>query len=125
MLNKPPDTQWTDVDVLNNCLFTYNFKMVSRVTGYTPNEAKQDKNQTNVKINLETKAKHNRIYPDIVVGSNVKVYRKKANFDKEHVSVWSDLTYKVDRIEEVNHQKFYHVAGRARPLLRNEVLLIT
>ena len=125
MQGKPPGTQWTDVDVLNNALFAYNFKMVHRISGYTPNEAKKEANNINVKINLETKAKHKRIYPPIKVGDSVKIYRKKRNFEKEHVSVWTDATYQVDRIEEKNNQKFYHLAGRQRPLLRHEILLVT
>ena len=125
MQGKPAGTQWTDVDILNQALVTYNFKMIHRISGYTPNEAKQEKNNINVKINLETKAKHKRQYPEIKVGDNVKVYRKKKNFEKENVSVWTDATYKVDKIEEVNHQRFYHLVGRPRPLLRNEILLVT
>ena len=124
MQGKPEGTQWTDVNVLNNAMFTYNFKMVNRISGYTPNEAKHEKNHINVKINLETKAKHKRIYPLVSVGDSVKIYRKKKNFEKEHVSVWTDQIYKVDRIDEENHQKFYHLVGRPRPLLRNEILLV-
>ena len=82
MQGKPAGTQWTDVNILNNALFTYNFKMIHRISGYTPNEAKHEKNNINVKINLETKAKHKRVYPEMKVGDNVKIYRKKKHFEK-------------------------------------------
>ena len=122
MQGKPEGTQWTDANILNNALVTYNYKMISRPTGYTPNDARKPENEINVKINLETKAKHTRTYKPVEVGDAVKVYRKKKpGFDKEHVSVWSDKNYKVDKIEEVNNQKLYHLAGYPKPLIRADI----
>ena len=40
-----------------------------------------------MKINLESKAKHKRIYPDVKVGDSVNVYRKKFNVLKDVLNI--------------------------------------
>ncbi len=84
---------------------------------------KKPKNSLDVKIHLEMSANHTRKYPPISVGDNVKIYKKKSLLEKERVSTWTKDKYTVDLITETNHQKYYHVRGRERPLLRHEILL--
>ena len=122
-LEKNPEAHWYDVKTLSNALVNYNYRMVSSITKFTPNEARQPKNRLDVKLNLEMKRKHNRTYPDVKVGDKVRIYTKKANFAKERIPVWSNNTYTVERKEEKNNQDFYYVNGRDRPLLRHEILL--
>ena len=55
----------------------------------------------------------------------MKIYKKKDKLDKERVSVWTDNAYEVENVTESLGQKFYKVAGRDRPLLRHEILLVT
>ena len=67
--------QWIDYNV--ETLLRYNNKMVSSATGFTPIEARKPKNQFAGKLHITLTAKKNRLYPDLTVGSEVKVMRKK------------------------------------------------
>jgi hypothetical protein len=79
---------------------------------------------TLVKANLEMKRVSKRKYPTIVVGSNVKVCKKKIITDKEDKSYWLPDTYKVINITESFGQKYYQLEGYKRPLLRHELLKV-
>ena len=70
-------------------------------------------------------AKNTRKYPNINVGDNVKVYRKKDKMDKERLSLWSKEVYRVDRIDTNDGQKFYKLEGKPKVLMRHEVLLVS
>ena len=90
----------------------------------TPAEARDPKNMIKVKVNLERNRKDTRKYPDIKIGDEVRIYRRRKNFEKEAVALWSDKKYKVTEIEDVpNVGKLYHVEGLPNPLLRSEILL--
>ena len=65
-----------------------------------------------------------RKYPEIEVGDNVRIYTKKKNFKKDHVSVWSDPIYEVEEITENFNHKFYHVKGKDKPYMRHELLKV-
>ena len=117
-----PGAQW--VEILNNALFTYNYKMVNRITKLTPDKARDDKNLLTVKANLELHSNHKRKYPNIDVGDTVRIYMKKKNFQKERVPVWSEATYTVEEITENFNQKFYHLSSKTKPFLRHEILKI-
>ena len=67
--------QWTDY--MFEIMLTHNNKNRHSTTGMTPNEAKTDENEYEVKVNLELKAKSSRKYPTLQVGDQVKVMRKK------------------------------------------------
>ena len=123
-IEKAPDAQWASNEILKSSLSTYNNKMVNRSTKLTPSEARDKKNILTVKTNLELHRVKKRKYPDINVGDSVRVYTKKKNFQKERVPVWSENKYKVEDITENFNQKFYHIEGRDRPLLRHEILLV-
>ena len=123
-IEKAPDAQWASNEILKSSLTTYNNKMVNRSTKLTPNEARDKKNVLTVKTNLELHRVKKRKYPDINVGDSVRVYTKKKNFQKERVPVWSENKHKVEDITENFNQKFYHIEGRDRPLLRHEILLV-
>ena len=75
MENNPDEKPWTDF--IYPILLTYNHKMKSSITGFTPHEAKQTDNHMDVKVNLELHGKKKRKYPDINVGDSVRVYQKK------------------------------------------------
>ena len=64
-------------DFLFEFLLTYNRKDAHSAHGMTPVQARLDKNRMNVKANLEIKRVSKRKYPTIVVGSNVRVFKKK------------------------------------------------
>ena len=90
----------------------------------TPKEAMKPSNQLSVKLNLELKRKHSRKYPEINVGDQVKLFKKKTLMDKERVSNWTKETYIVESIHESMGQKFYKLENRPKQLMRSEILLI-
>jgi transposase InsO family protein len=124
-MEKNPDLHWYETKILANSLVMYNYKMIHSSTGFTPNEAKEPKNNLNVKLNLELKRVSTRKYPDVEEGDKVRLYKKKDKFDKERVGVWTDTIHTVERIEEQRGQKFYYLKDRPRPVLRHEILLIS
>ena len=111
-------------ELLYPVLLVYNNKQVHRVTKMTPAEAMQKSNHLEVRINLEMKRKHSRLYPEINVGDTVKIYKKKDKLDKERLSVWGYKTYTVQDIQEFNDQQLYKIEGVYRLLVRSNLLLI-
>ena len=69
-------------DYIFQILLTYNNKSIHSSIKMTPNEARKNKNEYEVKINLELKGKSTRKYPSLDVGDDVKVMRKKAITEK-------------------------------------------
>ena len=67
---------------LTQTLITYNYKLKHSATGFTPNEGREKKNELTIKLKLQMNAKRDRNYPNISVGDDVKVYKKKDKFDK-------------------------------------------
>lgn len=112
--------QW--IDYVFPILLTYNHKNEHSATNMTPAEAGKDDKELHVKFNLELKAKRDRKYPPIGVGSKVKILLKYNKFKKEHQPMYSDLKYDVEKIEERHGLKFYFVNGKQR--LRSELLLV-
>ena len=111
-------------DVLYPVLLTYNNKMIHNVTKFTPADAMKASNTAEVTFNLGLKKRSTRKYPDISIGSSVRIFKKKDKLDKERVSNWTDNKYKVVEIEESMGQKFYKVEGRDKALMRSEILLV-
>ena len=123
----PSDKKWSEL--LYPILLKYNFKSVHSSTTLTPAEADKRENQFYVKLNLELNRINKRRYPEVAIGSNVKVYKKKDKMDKEHIPVWQGKVYKVENITEKFGQKYYQLEGytqngRAVPLLRHEILKV-
>ena len=98
--------------------------MEHSATKMTPMQAREPKNLIKVKLHLELKRKSTRKYPDIEIGSKVKIYTKKKQFEKEHVPVWPKETHVVEDISESMNQKCFKVSNFRRPLLRHEILLV-
>ena len=114
--------QW--VDYIFQIMVTYNDKMKHSSTQFTPKEARNKRNEHAVKLNLELRALKNRKYPELNVGDEVKVMRKKAITEKERTSRYLKETFKITRIDEKLGQKYYYLEGRARPNLRYELLKV-
>ena len=79
-----PNIQWVDYNL--EIMLTYNEKMKHSATGMTPNQARKEKNEFRAMINVASKAKKERIYPELFVGDKVKVMRKKLITEKERTS---------------------------------------
>ena len=114
--------QWPDYIV--EILLTYNNKNKHSSTKLTPSEAKKKKNEYEVKLNLELQSKHNRKYPSLEVGDEVKIMRKKGITEKQNTSHWLKEIYTIKRIENKLGQKYYYVNDRPNPLLRHELLKV-
>ena len=69
------DIQWIDYNF--EILLAYNTKNIHSATGLVPAEARKPKNEAKAKLNMTIKATMTRKYPELEVGSQVKVMRKK------------------------------------------------
>ena len=114
------DIQWPDY--ILEILLTYNSQMKHSATGFTPKEARKPSNQFKVKLNLTMKGKKNRVYPDLDVGDEVKIFRKRKPNEKERVRNWSQNIYTIENIENKLGQNYYRVEGNDRQYLRFELL---
>ena len=114
--------QW--VDYLPEVILTYNNKMKHSATGLTPNEARKDKNKFRAKLNIASKARKDRIYPEIEVDDKVKIIRKKRTGEKERTSIFLQGEYTVESISEKMGQKYYTITFFNRPLLRHEIVKV-
>ena len=114
--------QWIDYNL--EILLTYNNKMVSSTTKFTPLEAKKKKNEFEVKLNISLQAKRNRTYPEIEVGDSVKIMRKKGISEKERTSHWVRTPQKVKRIDKKLGQNYYYLDDDNKGYLRHELLKV-
>ncbi len=121
---KTENPQWHDY--IFEIMLTYNNKLKHSSTGKTPEDARKDTHQADVKANLEIRALKNRKYPMINVGDEVKIMRKKKIDAKDRTSNWSIEVYKVASISESLGQKYYKVAGTDyRDYTRAEILKVS
>ena len=88
----------------------------------TPQDADKKENHMNVKLQMEIQRKNERIYPEVKVGDNVRIYKKKKLFEKERKSVWSDNIYEINKIDKFMNQNYYFVNGFTRGFQRHEIL---
>ena len=121
--NDKTDKTWKDF--LYEIMITYNNKDIHSAHGMTPSSARKDVNRMNVLANLELNRVSNRKYPEIKVQDKVKVYRKKMITEKEDKSYWLPTVHTVEKITESFGQKYYHLEGYKRALLRHEILKVS
>ena len=95
--NGKQNIQWTDhiIEILS----TYNNEMVHSATRFVPAQARLKKNEFEVKMNITMQAKKTRMYPELDVGSNVKIMRKKGISEKAHTSHWLKEVFKEKTID--------------------------
>ena len=67
--------QW--IVVAPKALTIYNYKMVSRATNMTPNEARNPKKLLDAKLHMEMHRVKKRKYPEVKEGDRVRIYKKK------------------------------------------------
>jgi ribosomal protein L21E len=105
---------------LFNVIRKYN-RTPHRTTELPPEEARQDKNRLTVFMNIALKAKHNRRYPPLKLGSLVRILLKPSTFKKSWHDRWSAETYKIIAIQG----RYYLVNDNKRKvMLRHEMLLV-
>ena len=112
--------QWPDY--MLEILLTDNNQMKHSATGCTPKEARKPSNQFKVKLGLTVKGKKNHVYPELDVGDEVKIFRKRKLNEKERVSNWSQNVYSIENIENKLGQNYYRVEGNNRQYLRFALL---
>jgi len=120
--NKKPSIQWTDY--IDEIMITYNYKDVNSSIGQTAYKARNKENELRAKVNIASKAKKERLYPELMVGDKVKILRKKLITEKERSSHFLKGEYTVESIDEKLNQTYYTLSGYNRPLLRHELLKI-
>ena len=123
-LQKREDERW--YNIIYEVLLTYNRKLVSSVTHFTPADATKPENIDKVHMNMMHNAKfRKKPYEDIKVGDRVRVYRKRKHLsEKEEVKIWSKVTYEVVKIDNTDTGKLYYVAGTKSPYIRSQILLV-
>ena len=114
-------------DMLTIVVNKYN-STVHSSTKLKPNDAHDDKKSPDVAMQLTLNSTNKRLYPNINVGDDVKIYDsgqgKYAN-RKETKSKWSETTYKVEKVDrDINLNKYYVLENLNRSYNRNELLLI-
>jgi hypothetical protein len=112
------------IHYLPEVLNKYNNKMDHSGTGMTPYDAMKEKNDFEVRTNLEINRISTRKYPEVHVGDKVRVYKKRKAFAKERVGVWEDGYRKITSIIESHGQKLYKVENLDRPLIRSNILKV-
>ena len=108
-------------------LLTYNRKMVSSATGFTPNDATKPENIDRVHMNIQTKAKRRKKpYDEIKLGDKVRIYRRRRHLnEKENVPIWSRVAYEVVKIDDnADAGKLYYITGNEKPYIRSQVVLV-
>ena len=73
--------QWTDY--IFEILLTYNNKMKHSATGSPQRMPENQAMKLKVKLHLNMNAKRNRVYPELSVGDEVKIFRKRKPSEKE------------------------------------------
>jgi hypothetical protein len=119
------DARW--YDLIYEVLLTYNRKMVSSATGFTPNDATKPENIDRVHMNIQTKAKRRKKpYDEIKLGDKVRIYRRRRHLnEKENVPIWSRVAYEVVKIDDnADAGKLYYITGNEKPYIRSQVVLV-
>jgi len=123
-LQKRPDERW--YDMIYEILLTYNRKMVSSATGYTPLDAKKSENRAEVRQKMESRAMLSKRYEEVKVGDKIRVFRRRKHLsEKENVPQWSKVAYEVQKIDDnPNAGKLYYIAGSDKPYIRAQIMKI-
>ena len=113
--------QW--IDFIFEIILTYNNKLKHSSTNLTPDEARKNSNLLTVKLHIELHRKATTRYPPLEVGNLVKpaVHIKHK---KEHISRFSENSYKILEIKEMHNQLYYKIDNNNKWYLRFELLKV-
>ena len=118
------DERW--YELLYEVLLTYNKRMISSATEFTPDDATKPENKVEVKQNMMSKAKfRKKPYEEIKVGDRVRLYRRRKHLnEKENVPIYSKQTYEVIKIDDNKDAgKLYYLSNAPdKPILRSQVM---
>ena len=119
------DVRW--YDLIYEVLLTYNRKMVSSATGFTPADATKPENVDKAHMSMQLKAKYNKQpYEEVKIGDRVRLYRRRRRVgEKENIPIWSRVSYEVTKIDDnPDAGKLYYVTGTDKPYIRSQILLV-
>ena len=119
------DARW--YDLIYEVLLTYNKKMISSATGFTPADATKPENIDKVHMNMMAKAKfRNKPYEEIQIGDKVRLYRRRRRVgEKENIPIFSRQTYEVIKIDNTDAGKLYYLSNQPdKPVLRSQIMKI-
>ena len=123
-LQKRPERWYS---MIYEVLLTYNKKMVSSATGFTPANAAKPENIDKVHMNMMSKAKFRKQpYQEINVNDRVRLYRRRRRVgEKESVLTYSKQTYEVVKIDNTDAGKLYYLSNQPdKPVLRSQIMLV-
>ena len=119
------DVRW--YDLIYEVLLTYNRKMVSSATGFTPADATKPENVDKAHMSMQLKAKYKKQpYEEVKIGDRVRLYRRRRRVgEKENIPIWSRVSYEVTKIDDnPDAGKLYYVTGTDKPYIRSQILLV-
>ena len=108
--------QWTDV--MGAVERKYN-NTVHSTTRMKPNEAHEDKNNLEARLNMMNKAKFTRTYPPLKKGDKVRLAVKKKDFSKGTAPKWSEEVYTV--LFDNKDGRYIIDTQAKRPYMRHEL----
>ena len=86
------------IDILDEMVNNYNNTKHSSIK-MTPVEASDKKNKNRVWMNLNGKARTNPVEPKFSVGDEVRITKKKSNFEKGYTPRWTEEVFTVSQIQ--------------------------
>ena len=98
--------------------------MKHSATEMTPKEARKPSNELKVKLNLASKARKKRVYPELEVSDEVRIFRKRKPNEKERIGNFSKNVYTVVRMDEKVGNTYCSVEGMDRACLRFELVKV-
>jgi len=120
------DERW--YNLIYEVILTYNKKMVSSATGFTPADATKPENIDKAHMNIQIQAKYRKKpYEEIKVGDKVRLYRRRRRVgEKENILVFSKQTYEIIKIDNnPDAGKLYYLSNQPdKPVLRSQILLV-
>jgi hypothetical protein len=120
------DERW--YNLIYEVLLTYNKKMVSSATGFTPNDATKPENLDKVHMTMMSHGKfRKKPYEEIKLGDRVRLYRRRRRVgEKENIPIYSRQTYEIIKIDNnENAGKLFYLSNQPdKPVLRSQILLV-
>ena len=95
---------------------------VHTATGLKPNkvETKDGTNEAAAKLSMETRAKKQKVDPELVVGNETRRALKTKTIQKDGPN-WSAKLHQVEAVEDSDIGRKYKIAGYEKPYFRHEL----
>ena len=97
------------IDFVYPIMLTYHNKMVHSSIKMTPYQATKPSNAIDVTYSIELQSSFTIKYPELDIGSSVKIYKKKTLGQTERVSRFSLAVKRETNITEQHSQRYYKV----------------